>query len=185
MPNRFDTPQSLLKWTLLKWIERDRSLAQLLHRASAKPSVRLLLTLVSRLGDGVVWYATFLALPWLGGATGVACTLRMLLLGAVNLVIYLITKRHFARPRPFVVCPGVQARARCLDEYSFPSGHAMHAVAFATMLSAYYPGLEWVVWPFAALVAASRVVLGLHFPSDVVVGAALGWVTARSVLGLF
>ena len=185
MPNRSDTPRSLHRWTLRRWVERDRSLAQLLHRATARPSVLLLLTGVSRLGDGVVWYATFLLLPWLGGASGVACMLRMLLLGAVNLVIYRITKRHFARPRPFVACPGVRACARCLDEHSFPSGHTMHAVAFATLLSAYYPGLAWIVWPFAALVAASRVVLGLHFPSDVVVGAALGGVTARSVLSLF
>jgi undecaprenyl-diphosphatase len=168
-----------------KWVERDRSLARAMHRATAHPSLLLLLTAVSRLGDGVVWYATGLALPWAGGANGTACALRMLLLGAINVVIYRIVKRHFARDRPFIACPGVRACTRCLDEYSFPSGHAMHAVAFATVLGAYYPALAWIVWPFAALVAASRVVLGLHYPSDVVVGAALGWVMARSVLGLF
>jgi undecaprenyl-diphosphatase len=180
MSNAPDTPPSLLRW-----IERDRSLAQVLHRATAVPSVLLLLVVVSWLGDGVVWYATMLALPWVGGVDGTACALRMLLLGGLNLVIYKITKRHFARSRPFIACPGVRACARCLDEHSFPSGHTLHAVAFGTLLCAYYPALAWLLWPFVAMVAMSRVVLGLHFPSDVVVGAALGWFMARLVLGLF
>lgn len=170
---------------LHRWVERDRSLAQAMHRATAHPSVRRFLMAISWLGDGIAWYATMIALPWVAGPTGTACALRMLLLGAVDLVIYRITKRHFARPRPFVDCPGVRACARCLDEHSFPSGHALHAVAFGTLLCAYYPQLAWVVWPFVALIAASRVVLGLHFPSDVVVGAALGWFMATSVLVLF
>jgi undecaprenyl-diphosphatase len=181
VPNLREPPPPALH----RWVERDRSLAQAMHRATTRPAVLLLLTLVSRLGDGAIWYATLFALPWLGGATGTACALRMLLLGSLNLVIYRITKRHFARRRPFIACPGVRACARCLDEHSFPSGHAMHAVAFGTLLAAYYPGLAWAIWPFVALVAASRVVLGLHFPSDVVVGAALGWFIATSVLVLF
>jgi undecaprenyl-diphosphatase len=181
MPNLPDATHP----SLLRWVERDRSLAQRMHRASAAPLLVLLLGAASRLGDGVVWYSTILALPWMGGATGTACALRMTLLGLVDLAIYRVVKRHFARRRPFIACPGVKARARCLDEHSFPSGHALHAVAFGTLLCAYYPGLGWIVWPFVALVAASRVVLGLHFPSDVVVGAALGWIMATSVLMLF
>ena len=176
-----DTPRPLLH----RWVERDRSLAQTMHRATARPVVLLLLTAVSRLGDGTIWYATMLALPWAGGPSGTACMLRMLLLGTINLVIYRITKRHFARQRPFVACPGVRACVPCLDEHSFPSGHTLHAVAFGTLLCAYYPGLAWVVLPFVGLVAASRVVLGLHFPSDVLVGAALGAFMASGVLMLF
>ena len=168
-----------------KWVERDRTLAQVLHRASARPGLLLLMAATSRLGDGVVWYAAMLALPFVGGHAGVPCALRMLLLGLLNQLVYRILKRHFARPRPFVACPGVRACARCLDEHSFPSGHTLHAVSFGMLLTAYYPGSAWLVWPFVALVAASRVVLGLHFPSDVVVGAAMGWVMAFGVLNLF
>ena len=132
----------------------------------------------------MIWYAAILLLPWFGGPHGSACALRMLGLGVLNLIIYTILKRHFARPRPYVDCPDIRACARSLDEYSFPSGHAMHAVAFSSLLVAYYPVLAWVLWPFAAIVALSRVVLGLHYPSDVAVGAVLGWLTAKAMLVL-
>jgi undecaprenyl-diphosphatase len=167
------------------WVERDRGWTRRLHRASARPAVLRLLVLVSRLADGWLWYAIVVALPWLGGANGTACAIRMLGLGVLDLLVYKIIKRHFARPRPCVGCPDIHACTPSLDEHSFPSGHTLHAIAFALLLSAYYPALEWVLWPFAALVALSRVVLGLHYPSDVIAGAAIGWVMARSVLVLF
>jgi undecaprenyl-diphosphatase len=179
-----NTPERL-RLSPHKWIERDRSWARAMHRATARAAVRPVLAGVSWLSDGIVWYATMLVLPWLPVPNATACSLRMALLGLIDLAIYRILKRHFARPRPFVSCPDVHACARCLDEHSFPSGHVLHAVAFGTMLCTYYPPLVWIVWPFVALVAASRVVLGLHYPSDVVVGAVLGWFMATSVLVLF
>lgn len=168
-----------------KWAERDRSWSLSLHRATSQPLVVAVLVAVSWLSDGIAWYATIVALPWLDRSTGTACALRMFSLGLVNLMIYRIIKRHFARPRPFVDCPGIRARARSLDEHSFPSGHVLHAVGFSTLLCAYYPGLGWILWPLTVLVALSRVVLGLHYPSDVVVGALIGWFMATSVLVLF
>lgn len=168
-----------------KWAARDQSWAQALHRSVERVSLIRLLVGVSFLSDGVLWVALVLLLPWLGGASGTACALRMVLLGGLNLFLYVILKRHFARPRPFVTCEGVRQVARSLDEYSFPSGHTLHAVSFAILLGAYYPALAWVAWPFAALVALSRVVLGLHYPSDVLVGGLIGAATARLVLMLF
>ena len=50
----------------------------------------------------------------------------------------------------------------------------MHAVGFSVLLSAYFAQVMGVVWSFTALVALSRVVLGLHYPSDVLAGAILG-----------
>ena len=162
----------------LLWIERERTFSRWMHRAAARSWVVFALNVVSRLGDGWMWYAVILALPWLDHATGTTCAIRMFAVGAVNLVIYKIIKHRIARLRPYRNCPGIRACGRSLDEFSFPSGHTLHSVAFALILVSYYPAWGIVVWPFTALVAVSRVILGLHYPSDVVVGAAIGALTA-------
>jgi len=61
-----------------------------------------------------------------------------------------------------------------LDEFSFPSGHTLHAVTFTIIALAYAPLLAPLLLPFALLVAASRVVLGLHYPSDVLAATLIG-----------
>jgi len=162
----------------LAWIEREHSAARWLHRGAARPGLGPLLTLASRLGDGWLWAAVIVALPWLAGSTGTACAVRMVAVLLVNLLIYFIVKRWIARPRPARSCPGIRECTRPLDEYSFPSGHTLHAVAFSVILGAYFPGCRPLVWSFTALIALSRVVLGLHYPSDVLVAAAIGAATA-------
>ncbi len=162
----------------LHWIARERSCALWMHGAATRPWVVACLNIVSRLGDGWMWYAVILALPWLDHVDGTTCAIRMFAVGAVNLLVYKIIKFCIARPRPYRNCPGIRACGRSLDEYSFPSGHTLHTVAYALILHSYYPALGIVVWPFALLVGVSRVVLGLHYPSDVVVGAAVGAFTA-------
>ena len=91
-------------------------------------------------------------------------------------------KHRVARPRPYISCPGIHARCRALDEFSLPSGHTLHAVSFSLVLAHYYPLLGWPLWGLTALIALSRVVLGLHYPSDVLVGAVIGWSTATFML---
>jgi undecaprenyl-diphosphatase len=166
------------------WVERERTWALWLNRAAARPALVALLVVVSWLGDGPLWYALIAALPWWGGPQGPACAWRMMLAGTLNLVLYRWLKSRVARPRPFIGCPGIRACARSLDEYSFPSGHVMHAVGFSLLLGAAYPQFAVAAWAFTALVALSRVVLGLHYPSDVAFGAALGIAGAGVVLAV-
>lgn len=162
----------------LLWIERERSFARWMHRPTTHPWVVRSLNVVSRLGDGWMWYAVIIALPWLDHVSGTTCAIRMFAVGAVNLGVYKIIKRCIARPRPYRSCPEIHACGRTLDEFSFPSGHTLHSTAFALILVSYYPAWGIVVWPFTLLVAVSRIVLGLHYPSDVIVGAAVGALTA-------
>jgi undecaprenyl-diphosphatase len=65
-----------------------------------------------------------------------------------------------------------------LDKFSFPSGHTLHAVVFGLVAINYFPQLSVIVVPFTAMVGLSRVVLGLHYPSDVLAGALIGTLIA-------
>lgn len=129
---------------------------------------------VSRLGDGPAWYALMGLLVLADGLDGLAVSLRLALTGVVTLAIYRAMKRWTRRPRPFASDQRIRAWVAPLDEFSFPSGHTLHAVAFTTVTLAFYPVLGWVLLPFTAAIAVSRVVLGLHYPSDVLVALALG-----------
>jgi undecaprenyl-diphosphatase len=57
-------------------------------------------------------------------------------------------------------------------------------VACSIILTAYYPMFALFVWPFTVLVAVSRVILGLHYPSDVIVGALIGAAVAIASFNL-
>jgi undecaprenyl-diphosphatase len=160
------------------WVERERLIALWMHGASTRAWVVRLLAAVSRIGDGWLWYAIIVCLPWAGGAVGTSVSVRMVGVGIVDLVVYRIIKRWIARPRPCRTCPGIRECARPLDEFSFPSGHTLHSAAFSLILTVYYPMFALFVWPFTVLVAVSRIVLGLHYPSDVIVGALIGAVIA-------
>jgi undecaprenyl-diphosphatase len=83
--------------------------------------------------------------------------------------------RHdLVRERPYISLAGVVPGTKALDRYSFPSGHTLHAASFTILAVSSFPQLAWLLVPFAALIAASRVVLGLHYPSDVAAGALIG-----------
>lgn len=158
----------------------DLFLCSLLNRANRREHVGRLFALFSRLGDGIFWYALIALLPFLHGAGAITISLHMALTGLAALLIYKWLKARTSRPRPFMVSDAIIRRVPPLDEYSFPSGHTLHAVAFSLVLLSHLPEWFWVVVPFSVLVAASRPVLGLHYPSDVLAGAMIGALVAGS-----
>jgi len=162
----------------------DSALCVRVNGAVRIAPVRGLFRVVSRLGDGVFWYSLMLALLATGGTSAWTAVARMVVTGIVCTLIYKWLKSKTSRPRPFAVETAVRAGADPLDPFSFPSGHTLHAVAFSVVAIAFYPMLAWLLVPFTLLVAASRVILGLHYPSDVLAGAALGALIAGTVLAL-
>ena len=153
-----------------------------LNRAAQRPLPRRMFQVASRLGDGIVWYVLILALPVLYGPGAVKPAIAMAMSGLLGVVLYTFLKRLFVRERPFITHRAISQAAAPLDRYSFPSGHTLHAVSFTWQACAHFPELGWVLLPLTALIAGSRVVLGLHYPTDVLAGATIG--AALAGLGL-
>ena len=157
-----------------------RALNRRLHFAWVESGFRV----VSRLGDGVFWYALILSLPFSAGWLGAEVALQMAITGGVGVLIYKFLKTRLARERPYITFADIHCGTPPLDRYSFPSGHTLHAVCFTTIVLNSFPSLGIVLIPFTVLIMFSRVVLGLHYPSDVAAGALLGFALARISLCL-
>ncbi len=147
-----------------------------------RPLLSSLFGAASRLGNGWVWYALMFALPFVDGRRGAAVAGVIAINGLLCTWAYKWLKRTTHRPRPHQVFASIYVTEQPLDHFSFPSGHTLHAVAFTIIACAYYPALAWVLVPFTALVAVSRPVLGLHYPSDVIAGACIGAATSWTAL---
>lgn len=167
----------------------ERRICLLANTVCRRRFVRQLFRAVSRLGDGVIWYLLIAAMPWLMGLDrwqdGARVSLQMLVAGAFGLLLYKLLKKKLVRERPFIGLIGIECAMPPLDRYSFPSGHTLHAVLFTAIAIRHVPELAFVLVPFALLVAASRVILGLHYPTDVFAGAALGALVAAASEALF
>ncbi|CAN4273537.1 PgpB Membrane-associated phospholipid phosphatase [Methylophilaceae bacterium] len=152
----------------------DSNLCIAVNQTSQVRLIRDLFRLVSRLGDGLFWYSLMLLILLFEGGDGLLPVLHMALAGLSGTLLYKWLKGKTLRPRPFEVHQDIFMTGKPLDKFSFPSGHTLHAVVFGLVAINYYPALSFIIMPFVSMVALSRVVLGLHYPSDVLAGAFIG-----------
>lgn len=170
--------QQGLHSVLVRLNDYDARLCVRMNRVARRRGVTRFFGAVSRLGNGVFWYALMALLLLTQAEAAIKPVLHMIAVGLVGLLIYTWLKRKTLRPRPCDLHPAILRGTAPLDEFSFPSGHTLHAVAFTLVALAYFPWLAPILVPFALLVALSRVILGLHYPTDVLAGAALGYALA-------
>jgi undecaprenyl-diphosphatase len=89
-----------------------------------------------------------------------------------------IIKRTVNRCRPFLTIKNLNIRKIGIDKYSFPSGHTVSAFTLGAMISLFYPAVTCICILIACLVGISRIYLGVHYPSDVLIGAILGSISS-------
>lgn len=138
------------------------------------PWVRNYFVFISRIGNGLVWYSILLALPLFGGRSMIPATLQLAVTALAGVLIYKLCKLALVRERPFVTHASIVCIGQPLDRGSFPSGHTLHAVSFTILLGSIYPPSLWLMIPLAVSMGLSRVVLGHHYPTDVLAGAIIG-----------
>ena len=169
---------------------RDHRLMQRMNRWRAPKWIRYWMIAATRMGDGWLWYGLGAMLLLYGGpqrfsAAGAAATAAI-----AGILVFKVLKRLSQRPRPCQIEPHCWSRVLPPDKFSFPSGHTMTAFSIALVVSYYYPQLEGTLFFVAFSIAVSRIVLGMHFLSDVLAGMVLGValgcasITAFASLGL-
>lgn len=110
--------------------------------------------------------------------------LLLVLVYGINAGIYSSIKKITDRPRPFeqnnVELRVTHHEAKKLTHNgSFPSGHAANSFMLAVLLSIAKKRLFFIFYSVASIVAFSRIYLGVHFPSDILAGAFIGWGTTK------
>jgi undecaprenyl-diphosphatase len=138
--------------------------------------------LISRSADGELYLAIAMLLGLLTSA-GDVFLLHMLFAFAIERVVYWCMKNTLRRKRPADALANFQSHIVASDEFSFPSGHSCAAFLFVTLLLLHFGLWLLPLYIWSAAVAMSRVYLGVHFPTDTVVGAVLGTSIALATAG--
>ncbi len=153
---------------------RDHKLMRRVNHWPAPRWVRIWALCATRGGDGWLWYAMGLMILLFGGEQRFLAVASGAAAAGIGIVVFLKLKKVTGRKRPCAIEPHCWATLLPPDQFSFPSGHTITAFAVALTLSHFYPSLAVGLVFCAVSIAASRVLMGMHFLSDVLAGAAIG-----------
>src|SRR5882724_7877872 len=153
---------------------RDHRLMRRMNRWRAPRWIRFWMIAATRAGDGWLWYGLGGILMIFGGAQRFEAVSAAGAAALVGVLVFKTIKVISQRPRPCQLEPHCWSKVLPPDRFSFPSGHTMTASSIALVLTYFYPSLEFALIFLAISIALSRIVLGMHFLSDVLAGIILG-----------
>ena len=164
---------------MLDTIQRaDQALYASLTDRKHAANIAQIARLVSRSGDGHLYLALAILMLWLDKTQGAEFFITALIAFAFELPLYLLLKNLFKRNRPCEVLRSLPAFVKPSDKFSLPSGHTAAGFVMASVASHFYDEFSVYFFCWATLIGASRVLLRVHFPTDIICGSVLGGVTA-------
>lgn len=149
---------------LLLWCRKSRYYPQLM----------VIVRAISRSGDGYLHLLLPLLYLTLAEQTSEYFLSSVILLFAIERLLYLLLKNLLKRRRPPDIVPDFSAVITASDQFSFPSGHTMAAFLLANLMLTEIGLVALPLLLWAVAVGCSRVLLGVHFPSDILAGATIG-----------
>ncbi|MDQ2841527.1 MAG: phosphatase PAP2 family protein [Acidobacteriota bacterium] len=163
----------------------DHKLMRKVNKWPAPKWIRLWAIAASRAGDGWLWYLIGLSVLLFGGDARLTAIASAGSAALIGIGLFKLLKQLSGRRRPCEIEPHCWATLLPPDQFSFPSGHTITAFAVSIALAEFYPALLPALLFCSLSIAASRILLGMHFLSDVIVGAILGAGLALTSHSLF
>jgi undecaprenyl-diphosphatase len=161
--------------TLVNFItHRDHKLMRRVNGWYPPRWVRLWALWATRAGDGWLWYLVATVILLFGGPQRFLAVGCAALAAGSGIVLFLNVKKLSGRRRPNCFQDHCWATLLPPDQFSFPSGHTITAFAVSVTFLVFYPELTAPLLFCAVSIAASRILLGMHFLSDVLTGVAIG-----------
>lgn len=147
-------------------------------------NLQIIFKFITRLGDGYLYFFVIILLTLSRSNDSFIFLISFIFAFLIERTVYYTLKNSIKRMRPF---EKLKLNKLCIeppDKYSFPSGHSSAAFLFATLVSYFFPKLKLSLFIFASLIGISRVILKLHFPTDILFGAFLGVLIANITIML-
>lgn len=130
----------------------------------------------------LVYLAGFIWLFWKGGTAGRLCAVALILTVTVtDQLNSSILKEYFGRLRPCHTLTDINVLVDCGGGKSMPSSHAANNFAAAWVIVSFFKKNQWIWFTLAAMMAFSRVYIGVHYPMDILAGAVVGTIIGLSV----